>query len=78
MRIIAYVLEIRNGFDVFLGLMLPTGVKKTATAYKYYDGSLPGALPWGSGYPNVTDASKSLVICDSVQVGRESCYPSIL
>ncbi|KAH7709974.1 hypothetical protein AAVH_22738 [Aphelenchoides avenae] len=65
-----FINENKEGKDIYLGLVLPPGVTKSAAAYKYYDGSLPGTLPWGTGYPNVTDSSKNLVICDAVQWGK--------
>ncbi|KAH7699880.1 hypothetical protein AAVH_33011, partial [Aphelenchoides avenae] len=62
-----FLTENRNGYDVFLGLVLPTGATKSATAFKYHDGTLPGALPWSTGNPTTTDATKNLVVCDASQ-----------
>ncbi|KAH7701531.1 hypothetical protein AAVH_31337, partial [Aphelenchoides avenae] len=62
-----FLTENRNGYDVFLGLILPTGATKSATAFKYHDGTLPGALPWSTGNPSTTDATKNLVVCDASQ-----------
>ncbi|KAH7673154.1 hypothetical protein AAVH_42367, partial [Aphelenchoides avenae] len=65
-----FLTENRAGCEVYLGLIQPSGVAKTATSFKYYDGSSAGTLPWGTSSPNVTDTKKNLVICDNVERGH--------
>ncbi|KAH7706547.1 hypothetical protein AAVH_26219 [Aphelenchoides avenae] len=64
-----FLTENRAGYEVYLGLIQPNAVPKTAASYKYYDGSSAGTLPWATARPNVTDAKKNLVICDNVERG---------
>lgn len=55
---------------VFLGIVLPAGAKKSATAFKYFDGSNPNPLTWMPGRPSNSTAL-NLVYCDKNRLGCE-------
>lgn len=63
--------ENREGNPVFLGLVLPPGVTSSATAFKYFDGTPSGTLPWATGRPNNANGQNTLVYCHTSQWGGE-------
>ncbi|KAH7708241.1 hypothetical protein AAVH_24511 [Aphelenchoides avenae] len=65
-----FLSNIPNVQTAFLGIYLPAGVKKSATAFKYYDGTSPNPLTWLAGRPNNTIAAYTIVYCDKNQLGR--------
>ncbi|KAH7709276.1 hypothetical protein AAVH_23457, partial [Aphelenchoides avenae] len=65
-----FLSNIPNVYVAYLGIYLPAGVKKSATAFKYYDGTSPNPLTWLAGRPNNTITAYTIVYCDKNQLGR--------
>ncbi|KAH7709270.1 hypothetical protein AAVH_23451 [Aphelenchoides avenae] len=67
-----FLSHIPNVQTAFLGIVLPAGAKKSAAAFKYYDGTNPNPrLTWMAARPN-NNTAYGLVYCEKNQPGRES------